>query len=235
MSALAVEVRNLTVTYPDGRAGLQGVSLEVGAGESVALVGANGAGKSTLLLSLVGVLRGSGDIRIAGLELTQKTLPEIRRKAQLVFQDPNDQLFMPVLQDDVAFGPLNFGTPRDDVQQVVAKSLESVGLSGFEERNPHNLSLGERKRAAIATVLACEPEILLMDEPGAGLDPRGKREFTGLLNSLPAAKLIATHDLDFARRTCSRAVILMNGTAAVSGPIEELLADAQLLDRCRMA
>lgn len=226
-----IQVENLCVSYPDGRSALEEISFRIDQGESVALLGANGAGKSTLLLSLVGILRGSGEIRIDGLSLTDKALPEIRRTAQILFQDPNDQLFMPALEDDVAFGPLNFGVPADEAATITGKSLAAVGLQGFERRSPHSLSLGERRRAAIAAVLACDPKVLLLDEPNAGLDPRGRRELADLLNSLESTKLIATHDLLFAEKTCERAIVLAGGRIVAAGPLNSILQDGNLLDR----
>ena len=230
--ASAIKARELTVRYPDGRVALSEVSFDIREGESVAVLGANGAGKSTLLLSLVGVLRGTGEIEVGGVTVSADSLARVRRKAQLVFQDPNDQLFMPILKDDIAFGPLNFGVERDKVPEIVAKSLADVGLQGFEERNPHQMSLGERRRAAIATALACEPDILLLDEPGAGLDPRGKKELVELLKSLQATKLIATHDLDFAKSVCDTVLLLSAGRVVKTGPAAELLDDESTLQRC---
>jgi len=231
----AIDVRNLCVTYPDGRLALRDVSFSVGLGESIAILGANGAGKSTLLLALVGVLPASGAIRFDGLCLSDKTLREIRGRAQLVFQDPNDQLFMAVVRDDVAFGPLNFGVPRDEVPELVESSLAAVGLAGFEERSPHNLSLGERKRVALATTLACSPDVLLLDEPSAGLDAPGRRQLVGLLKGLGATKLIATHDLALAADLCTDAIILSAGSVAAAGPIGRLLSDADLLHSCGLS
>ena len=225
-----VHVQNLSVTYPDGREALRDVSFSVAQGESLAILGANGAGKSTLLLALVGVLKGSGEIIIADQKLSASTLPEIRCITQLVFQDPNDQLFMPVLRDDVAFGPLNFGVPRKEIPKLVTESLETVGLRSFEDRNPFNMSAGERKRAALATVFACNPQILLLDEPTSGLDPRGRRELGELLNGSSCTKLIATHDLQFAKETCGRAIVIINGRIAATGNIERLLDDVELIE-----
>ncbi|MCX8052207.1 MAG: energy-coupling factor ABC transporter ATP-binding protein [Armatimonadetes bacterium] len=218
--------------YPDGRLALNDISFLVEVGDSVAVLGANGAGKSTLLLALVGVLPAEGEIRFGEIVLSDKTLRDVRRKVQLVFQDPNDQLFMPLVRDDVAFGPLNFGVPKDQVPQLVDKSLEAVGLSGFGDRAPHNLSLGERKRAAIASVLACEPEVILLDEPSAGLDAPGRRQLFNLLRDFKATKLIATHDLVLAEELCSKAIVLKAGKLITSGPISSLLSNEMLLSDC---
>jgi energy-coupling factor transporter ATP-binding protein EcfA2 len=225
-----IAVRDLTVSYPDGREAIRGVTFSIEHGESVAILGANGAGKSTLLLALVGVLRGSGEIIVDSSRLSDKTLACIRRSAQIVFQDPNDQLFMPVLRDDIAFGPLNFGVPREKIEALVARSLEMVGLAGFEERSPLDMSAGERRRAALATVLACSPRILLLDEPTSNLDIRGKRELAAALNQIACTKLIATHDLKFACQVCSRAVVLVEGRAVFQGDMDMLLGDTELLD-----
>ena len=231
----AVSVENLRVSYPDGRLALDGISFGVSAGPSVALLGANGAGKSTLLLALVGVVKATGSISIAGTPLSESSLPQVRRSAQIVFQDPNDQLFMPFLRDDVAFGPANFGAPPGSIDRVVAESLASVGLAGFEDRGPHQMSLGERKRAALATAIACKPEILLLDEPGSGLDGRGKRELVELLNRMECTKLIATHDLDFARATCGTGLVLSAGRIAATGDIGSLLGDRSTLESWGLA
>ncbi|MEN6357548.1 MAG: ABC transporter ATP-binding protein [Armatimonadota bacterium] len=232
MRSNAVSVHNLSVRYPDGRQGIKNVSFEIERGESVAILGANGAGKSTLLLALVGVLSGTGEIEIAGIPANSKSLSEVRMAAQLVFQDPNDQLFSPVIKDDIAYGPINFGVPADEIQGIVTQSLEAVGLKGFEEREPHKMSLGEKKRAAIASAIACRPEILLMDEPSAGLDPRGARLLAGLLNKLDCTKLISTHDLTFANTVCTRAIVMSEGAIAAIGSTQDILSDESLMSAC---
>ncbi|MDH7602210.1 MAG: ABC transporter ATP-binding protein [Armatimonadota bacterium] len=229
---LSVSVTDLTVRYHDGRLALENVSFRVGAGESVAILGANGAGKSTLLLALVGVIWAQGRVSFGDLTLSPKTLRDVRRRVQLVFQEPDDQLFMPFVRDDVAFGPLNFGVPAEDVRTIVKKALDSVGLTGFENRNPHALSLGEKKRVAIAAALACKPQVLLLDEPSAGLDAPGRRQLAEVLRSLEATKLIATHDLDFASAVCERAIVLKCGRVRSEGAIESLLADEAMLYDC---
>ena len=224
-----IEIDDLGVAYPDGRVAVDGVSLRIESGSSVALLGANGAGKSSLLLALVGILPATGEIRVGGVPLSSSTLAEIRRSVQLVFQDPNDQLFMPVLRDDIAFGPLNFGVPAKEVPELVSRSLSAVGLEGFEDRNPHNLSVGERTRAALAAALACAPDVLLLDEPSAALDPRGRRQLVQLLSGLDATKVIATHDLLFAEETCDSAVLMAGGRIVAGGPTKSLLSDSGLL------
>jgi cobalt/nickel transport system ATP-binding protein len=228
-SQAAVQVENLRVAYPDGRIALDGISFAVAGGESLAILGANGAGKSTLLLALVGILRGTGSVAINELELCDRNLAGIRRTAQLVFQEPDDQLFSPTVRDDVAFGPVNFGTPREAIECLVERHLTEVGLEGFGKRKPHNLSLGERKRVALAAALACEPGLLLLDEPTAGLDPRGRHELIGLINGLAATKLVATHDIAFAGHTCRDAIVLQRGEIVAAGDLQSLTKDESAL------
>lgn len=220
-----VKVENLHVAYPDGRVALDRISFAVESGGSLAILGANGAGKTTLLLALVGILRGSGNVLIGGLPLSDANLAEVRRIAQLVFQEPDDQLFCPTVRDDVAFGPINFGMPGDTIDDLVERRLADVGLEGFGKRKPHNLSLGERKRAALAAALACEPGVLLLDEPTAGLDPRGRRELVDLINGLAATKLVATHDIAFAASVCRQAIVLAEGKIVATGDLKSLTGD----------
>ncbi len=224
-----LEAENLTYTYPDGRPALRGISLMILPGERVAVVGPNGAGKSTLLLALAGVLRADGCICVEGQPLAPANLPSLRARLGLVFQSPDDQLFSPTVYEDVAYAPLYQGLPSDLIQQRVEQALSAVGMQEYAGRMPYHLSLGEKKRIAIATVLAMQPGMLLLDEPSAGLDPRARRELIGLLNQLPLTMLIATHDLDLVRRTCPRMVILDQGQVAAEGPSESLLADENLL------
>jgi cobalt/nickel transport system ATP-binding protein len=217
-----IELHALSFAYPDGHRALCDVDLRIAPGEKAGLVGDNGAGKSTLLLHLNGILRGTGSVRVAGLELSDKTVRAIRSKVGLVFQDPDDQLFSPTVFDDVAFGPLNMGLGDDAVRARVAWALEQVGASEHAGRMPHHLSLGEKKRVAIATVLAMQPEVLALDEPSAGLDPTGRQALLGLLAGLPQTMLIATHDLDMVRALCSRVVVLERGRVAADGPVSVL-------------
>ena len=219
-----VAIDNLSFAYPDGHMALQGISLSVAAGERVGLIGSNGAGKSTLLLQLNGILRGEGAIHVAGLPLSDDTLRHIRAHVGLVFQDPDDQLFSPTVFDDVAFGPIYMDLPEEEVLRRVAWALEQVQMSEFVHRQPHHLSLGERKKIAIATVLSMDPVVLALDEPSAGLDPEARDNLIGLLNRLPQAMLIASHDLDFVRQTCSRAILLEHGRVVRSLPTSELAA-----------
>jgi cobalt/nickel transport system ATP-binding protein len=226
-----IEVRDLHFAYPDGREALQGLTLRAAAGESIGLIGPNGAGKTTLFLCLCGVLRTkAGSILVAGLDPSnvaqRKQLPS---HVGVVFQNPDDQLFSSTVGDDVAFGPLNLGLPADEVRSRVAQSLAQVGMAGQDDRVPFHLSGGEKRRAAIAGVLAMQPELLLLDEPSMFLDPRGRRELIGLINALSGTKLIASHDLALVRDTCSR-VILMDGGCVVCEGRTELLKDAELME-----
>jgi cobalt/nickel transport system ATP-binding protein len=228
---VAAEVAGLSFAYPDGRVALRDVDLTVKAGERVALVGPNGAGKSTLLLHLNGILRGDGIVRVAGVPVDDGNLPRVRSLVGLVFQNPDDQLFSPTVFDDVAYGPLYMGLPEDEISERVTSALAAVGMSGFEERMPHHLSIGERKRIALATVLSMEPEILALDEPSAGLDPRARRGLIGLLRSLPQTLIASTHDMHLVRDLFERTVIMHEGGIAADAPTAELLADEGLLLR----
>jgi cobalt/nickel transport system ATP-binding protein len=226
----AVLVEDLRFDYPDGHTALRGVALRVAPGEKVALVGPNGAGKSTLLLHLNGLLQGRGRIEVGGLPVTRATLPVVRARVGLVFQNPDDQLFSPTVFEDVAFGPLHLGRPADEVRARVARALEQVGMTGYAHRLSHHLSTGEKKRAAIATVLAMDPEILALDEPSAGLDPRARRGLIGLLRTLPVAMLVSTHDMAMVRELFPRMIVMDEGAVVADGPTARLLADTALLE-----
>ena len=229
--APVVDVDGLVFHYPDGQPALRGVSLRIERGEKVALVGPNGAGKSTLMLHLNGILGGPGSpVCIAGLALTKANLPVVRGKVGLVFQNPDDQLFSPTVFEDVAFGPLYQGLPEAEVRRRAAWALEQVGMAGFEGRLSHHLSLGQKKRVAIATVLSMEPELLVLDEPTAGLDPRGRRQLIGLLRELPLTMLVSTHDMALVADLFPRMVVMDEGLVAADGPTAGLLAQRAFLE-----
>jgi len=219
-----IDIRDLHFSYPDGTPALSGVSLQVRVGESVALFGPNGSGKTTLLLHLNGLLRGAGQVTICGLAVEKRNLGAIRQKVGLVFQEADDQLFMPTVREDVAFGPLNLGLPPEEVERAVAGALEKTGLQGMEGRAPYHLSAGEKRRVALAGVLAMSPQILVLDEPTTSLDPPGRAAFMRLLDSLPQTRVIATHDIGFARALCGRAVFFERGRIVCDGPLEQVLA-----------
>ena len=234
MSA-AIEVRDLRFTYGKGIEALRGVSFSIADGECVGLIGPNGAGKSTLLLHLNGLLPESGSgpaaVFVQGMPVAAEHLPEVRRKVGLLFQDPNDQLFCPTVYEDVAFGPQQFGLGDGDIRERVGRSLGMVGLAGFEKRAPHHLSVGEKRRVCLAGVLACDPAILVLDEPTTSLDPRGRRDLKALLRRIPITKLIATHDLELVVELCSRVIILAGGCVVAEGPTIPLLSDEALMLR----
>lgn len=233
IDAHVIQVRDLVYTYPDGTRALDGFSFEVGTGESLALVGANGAGKSTLLLHLNGYLTPrEGSVTIDGTPVTQHALAEVRRKVGMLFQNSDDQLFMPTVLQDVAFGPLNMGLPPETAKARAGAVLERVGVSHLADRAPYHLSAGEKRAVAIATVLAMDPEIIVMDEPSSGLDPRARRRLIGLLGELDHTKVIATHDLDLALELCDRVIVLSQGRVAAEGDAGALLGDEEMLTSC---
>ncbi len=235
MSHHIVEVKDLKYCYPDGNKALDGISFRITHGESVTVVGANGAGKSTLLLHLNGYLVPSeGLVRIGDFPVRKETLQSIRRSVGMVFQDPDDQLFMPTVRDDVAFGPLNLGLPVEVVEQRVDEALATVGALHLADRPPYRLSGGEKRAVAIATVLAMSPDILVLDEPSANLDPRARKRLIALLASFMHTKIIATHDLDMAVSLCPRTIVLANGRLMADGPTREIFKDEKLLDQCHL-
>jgi cobalt transport protein ATP-binding subunit len=231
-AAKTVSLVDVSFIYPDGRQALCAVNMSVAAGEKVALVGPNGAGKSTLLLHLNGVLGAlDGRVQIAGTAVRRDSLRRVRALVGLVFQDPDDQLFSPTVFDDVAFGPLHMGVPEDEVRRRVVWALEQVEMSGFEARMPQHMSLGQRKRAAIATVLSMEPVVLALDEPSAGLDPRARRGLIRLLRSLPQSMLVSTHDIRMVSEVFTRTIVLDGGAIVYDGPTDDILHDAAMLER----
>ncbi|HZD60421.1 MAG TPA: ATP-binding cassette domain-containing protein [Anaerolineae bacterium] len=225
-----IKARALTYTYPDGTAALQGIDLEIRRGERVALLGPNGAGKSTFLMHFNGTLRGEGELRIAGLEPIKANIQAIRSAVGLVFQDPDDQLFLTTVFDDVAFGPINQGLHQDEVIGRVKGALEVVDMLWAIHKSAHHLSFGQKKRIALATVLSMNPKVLILDEPTSNLDPRARRRLESLLMSLEHTMLVATHNLDFAWRVCDRSVILSNGRIVADGPTREILVNEGLLE-----
>jgi cobalt/nickel transport system ATP-binding protein len=229
----AAEVRDLRFGYGDAPDALRGVSFSVAPGECVGIVGPNGAGKSTLLLHLNGILpeepTPQSSVLVDGQPITKANLPEVRRSVGLLFQDPDDQIFCPTVFEDVAFGPAQLGVSESELGTIVRAALAQVRLDGFEQRLPHHLSLGEKRRVCLAGVLACEPKILVLDEPTAGLDPRGRRELIGLLGSLPATRIVASHDLDMVVALCSRVIVLDQGAVVASGPTPDVLSDEPLM------
>ncbi len=230
MTAPALAFTDLRYRYPDGTEALRGVSFEVAEGDRVALVGPNGAGKSTLLLHAVGLLPAAGAVRVHGLDPDREPR-EVRRRVGLLFQNPDDQLFMPTVAEDVAFGPLNLGWSAAAVHEAVERSLAQVGLEGLGGKLPQHLSLGQRRRAALATVLAMGAGTLVLDEPTANLDPGGRRDLLALLHELPCTLVLATHDLDAVLDLCPRTVLLAAGQVAAAGPTAALLGEADLMAR----
>lgn len=229
----ALQVERLSFDWPDGTSALRDVTFAVGQQERVGLVGPNGAGKSTLLLHLNGLLperpEGPAAVRVFGEPVAPPRLAEIRAQVGLLFQDPDDQLFCSTVGEDVAFGPRQLGVPASALEARVRDALARVGLSGFEERHPQRLSVGEKRRVCLAGVLACEPRVLVLDEPTSGLDPRGRRELEALLGALPVAQLVATHDLELVVRVCTRVLVMDRGRIVAEGPPRHVFADEPLM------
>jgi cobalt/nickel transport system ATP-binding protein len=231
LSDLAIDIRGLCFAYHDGRVALDGISLSISCGEKVAVIGANGAGKSTQLLHLNGLLTGTGLVTIMGTAVERSSFFAVRRQVGLLFQDPDDQLFSPTVFDDICFGPLAQGLPEDIAAQRVCEVLDQTGLMGYEKRSPHHLSYGEKKRVALATVLALRPGILALDEPTANLDPRSRRYLLEILQRYDGTLVIATHDLEAALALCGRAIVLDKGTISGDGRTRAILSDAGLMER----
>jgi len=231
----SLQVSGLAYAYPDGHQALFGVELTVARGERVALLGPNGAGKTTLVLHLNGILEaGAGSVTVAGLPVAKPNLAEIRRRVGIVFQDPDDQLFMPTVREDVAFGPAAAGMRGAELAERVHRALDRVGMAEFADRPPHHLSFGQRRRVAVATVLAMEPEILVLDEPSSNLDPASRRELADILRSLDVTVLMVTHDLPYALELCPRSVVLSGGVIAADGGTQNLLCDQELMREHRL-
>jgi len=225
-----ISVHDLHFSYHDHQAALRGVSFELCEGDKVALVGPNGAGKSTLMLHLNGILTGQGDVTVGGARLTRDNLPAIRAMVGVVFQNPDDQLFSPTVFEDVAFGPLHMGLPKEDVVARVDSALNAVRMSGFRDRLSHHLSVGEKKRIAIATVLSMHPQILVLDEPSAGLDPRARRTLINLLRELPITMLVSTHDMRLVEELFPRTIVMDEGVIVADGKTREILEDEKFLN-----
>ncbi|HYN30689.1 MAG TPA: ABC transporter ATP-binding protein [Dermatophilaceae bacterium] len=230
MTAPVLDVRGLAYAYPGGQQALYGVDLHVHRGERVALLGPNGAGKTTLVLHLNGILRpGAGSVTVSGLPVRPEHDAEVRRRVGIVFQDPDDQLFMPTVRDDVAFGPANLGLRGPELQERVHESLAAVGMLDVVDRPPHHLSFGQRRRVAVATVLAMRPEVLVLDEPSSNLDPASRRELADIVRGLEVTLLMVTHDLPYAVELCERSVVLSGGVVVADGRTRDVLADTALL------
>ncbi len=235
MSTPTLDVRGLAYAYPDGHQALFGVDLHVHQGERVALLGPNGAGKTTLVLHLNGILTaGAGSVAVSGLPLDRKNLKEIRRRVGIVFQDPDDQLFLGSVRQDVAFGPANLGVRGAELDRRVMAALDLVGMADFVDRPPHHLSFGQRRRVAVATVLAMEPEILVLDEPSSNLDPASRRELADILRGLDVTVLMVTHDLPYALELCPRSVVLSDGVVVADGRTYDVLTDDALMRAHRL-
>jgi cobalt/nickel transport system ATP-binding protein len=235
MSTPVLDVRGLAFAYPDGHQALFGVDLHVHRGERVALLGPNGAGKTTLLLHLNGILTaGAGKVAVSGLPVERSNLQEIRRRVGIVFQDPDDQLFLGSVRQDVAFGPANLGLRGAALERRVMAALDQVGMADFADRPPHHLSFGQRRRVAVATVLAMEPEILVLDEPSSNLDPTSRRELADILRGLDVTLLMVTHDLPYALELCPRSVVLSDGVVVADGRTFDVLTDGPLMAAHRL-
>lgn len=233
MSHHKLEVRNLCFSYPDGQIAVKDISFSIHHGEAVGVIGANGAGKSTLLMLLMGVLFPStGEVLVGDFRVTKKTLPMIRQRLGMVFQDPEEQLFMNTVYDDVAFGPRNYGLDEKEVESRVIEALKMVNIPHLKDRAPYRLSGGEKRAAAIAAVLSMQPDVLIMDEPTASLDPKSRRKLIGMLKSFEHTKIITSHDLDMVLETCDRIIVIKQGEVVADAPAAQILSNAELLEEC---
>lgn len=233
MSHHKLEIKDLHFAYPDGNKAIKGISFTIHHGESVGIIGANGAGKSTLLMLIMGLLfPNQGEVIVGDVHVTQKTLPLIRQSLGMVFQDPDDQLFMNTVYDDVAFGPRNYKLDEKEVKARVMEALETVGIPHLKDRAPFKLSGGEKRAAAIASVLSMHPNLLVMDEPTSGLDPKSRRRVMALLESFEHSRIITSHDLDMVFELCERTIVMKAGEIAADGPTSEILTNAELMDDC---
>jgi energy-coupling factor transporter ATP-binding protein EcfA2 len=225
----AIEIENFSYKYPDGTSAIDNITLSIEYGQAIALIGPNGAGKSTLLLAMAGFVTGLGKILIDGLQINRKNLKKIRSVIGSCLEDPDDQLFMPTLFDDVAFGPLNMDLKAEEVKARVADVLKTVGLDGMADKAPHHLSAGQKRAAAIATILAMSPKIITLDEPDGSLDPRNRNNLIKLLAGLTQTLIITTANMDFAAAVADRVVLLDNGRIIADGPAEKIMSDSQLM------
>jgi cobalt/nickel transport system ATP-binding protein len=233
MSHHKIEVKSINYKYADGHEAIRDMSFCIHHGESVGIIGANGAGKSTMLMLLMGIVfPNKGQILVGDVQVTKKTLPAIRQRLGMVFQNPDDQLFMPRVYDDIAFGPRNFGLDEKAVESRVMKALDMVGIVHLKDRAPFKLSGGEKRSAAIASVLSMEPDVLIMDEPSDALDPKSRRRVIRLLEGFEHTKIITSHDLDMILEICNRVIVIKNGSIAADGSAKEILSNAELLDEC---
>lgn len=225
-----IELQNVSYSYSDDKKSINSVSFKINRGERVGLIGANGAGKSTLLKSLVGLITTEGSIKVDDITLSNKTLSEVRKKIGYVIQDSDNQMFMPTVIDDMVFGPINYGMSKPDALEKATKMLETLGISHLKDRYNHKISAGEKKMASIATILTMEPDVLMMDEPSAALDPHNRRVLINMLNKIPLTKIIASHDLDFILDTCDRVLLIRDGQIVADGKVDDILTDKILLE-----
>jgi len=233
MSRCEIEASHLFYSYPDGHEAIKDISFTISRGESVGIIGANGSGKTTLLFLMMGILfPDRGEVKVGDVPVTKKTLATIRRRLGMVFQDPDDQLFMTTVFDDVAFGPRNFHLDENEVKTRVEEALEMVGIPHLKDRAPYKISGGEKRAAAIASVLSMKPDVLLMDEPTSGLDPKARRQLMNVLKGFRHTKVITSHDLEMVLETCDRVIVLKDGEVAANGATEEVLTNGELLDEC---